>query len=79
MKSDPNLYVHESKKLYVLAYVDDLMFFGSCADVSTLIADLQKDLLLKVTGTLDEGNDVLRPEPEENLNFHLCRYEPILH
>ncbi|OLP97472.1 Retrovirus-related Pol polyprotein from transposon TNT 1-94 [Symbiodinium microadriaticum] len=56
MKSDPNLYVHESKKLYVLAYVDDLMFFGSCADVSTLIADLQKDLLLKVTGTLDEGN-----------------------
>ena len=56
MKSDPNLYVHESKKLYVLAYVDDLMFFGSCADVSTLIADLQKDLLLKVTGTLDEGD-----------------------
>ena len=56
MKSDPNLYVHESKKLYVLAYVDDLMFFGSSADVSTLIADLQKDLLLKVTGTLDEGN-----------------------
>ncbi|OLQ10186.1 hypothetical protein AK812_SmicGene6122 [Symbiodinium microadriaticum] len=48
MKSDPNLYVHESKKLYVLAYVDDLMFFDSCADVSTLIADLQKDLLLKV-------------------------------
>ena len=56
MKSDPNLYVHESKKLYVLAYVDDLMFFGSCADVSTSIADLQKDLLLKVTGALDEGN-----------------------
>ena len=59
MKSDPNLYVHESKKLYVLAYVDDLMFLGSCADVSTLIADLQKiqkDLLLKATGTLDEGN-----------------------
>ena len=38
-----------------LAYVDDLMFFGSQADVSTLIQDLQKDLLLKVTGTLDEG------------------------
>ena len=31
------------------------MFFGSQADVSTLIKDLQKDLLLKVTGTLDEG------------------------
>ena len=55
MKPDPNLYVHDSKQLYVLAYVDDLMFFGSQADVSTLIKDLQKDLLLKVTGTLDEG------------------------
>ena len=55
MKSDPNLYVHDSKQLYVLAYVDDLMFFGSQADVSTLIQDLQKDLLLKVTGTLNEG------------------------
>ena len=31
------------------------MFFGSQADVSTLIQDLQKDLLLKVTGTLNEG------------------------
>ena len=58
MKSDPNLYVHESKQLYVLAYVDDLMFFGSKADVSTVIKDLQKDLLLKVTGTLDEGDSV---------------------
>ena len=55
MKSDPNLYVHDSKQLYVLAYADDLMFFGSQADVSTLIQDLQKDLLLKVTGTLNEG------------------------
>ena len=54
MKSDPNLSVHDSKQLYVLAHVDDLMFFGSQADVSTLIKD-QKDLLLKVTGTLDEG------------------------
>ena len=55
MKSDPNLYVHDSKQLYVLAYVDDLMFFGSQADVSTLTKDLQKDLLLKVTGTFNEG------------------------
>ena len=59
MKSDPNLYVHESKQLYVLAYVDDLMFFGSKADVSTVISDLQKDLLLKVTGTLDEGDSAM--------------------
>ena len=29
MKSDSILYVHESKKLYVFAYVEDLMFFDS--------------------------------------------------
>ena len=44
--------MHDSKQLYIL---DDLMAFGSQADVSTLIQDLQKDSLLKVTGTLDES------------------------
>ena len=50
MKSDPNLYVHSTKKLYVLAYVDDLMFFGSKPDIDPCVQDLQKDLLLKMTG-----------------------------
>ena len=59
MKSDPNLYVHNTKQLYVLAYVDDLMFFGSEADVSALVQDLQKDLLLKMTGTLNENQSVI--------------------
>ena len=54
VKSDPNLYVHETKQLYVLAYVDDLMFFGSKPDVELSVADLQKDLLLKMT---------IRPQP----------------
>ena len=59
MKSDPNLYVHNTKQLYVLAYVDDLMFFGSEVDVSALVQDLQKDLLLKMTGTLNENQRVI--------------------
>ena len=59
MKSDPNLYVHNTKQLYVLAYVDDLMFFGSEVDVSALVQDLQKDLLLKMTGTLNENQSVI--------------------
>ena len=59
MKSDPNLYVHNDKRLYVLAYVDDLMFFGSEVDVSALVQDLQKDLLLKMTGTLNENQSVI--------------------
>ena len=59
MKSDPNLYVHDTRQLYVLAYVDDLMFFGSEVDVSALVQDLQKDLLLKMTGTLNENQSVI--------------------
>ena len=51
MKSDPNLHVRGTKKLYVLAYVDDLMFFGSKPDIDLCVQDLQKDLLLKMTGT----------------------------
>ena len=58
MKSDPNLYVRSTKKLYVLAYVDDLMFFGSKPDIDLRVQDLQKDLLLKMTGTLTEGQTV---------------------
>eukprot|EP00438_Fugacium_kawagutii_P005573 Skav228719 [mRNA] locus=scaffold1830:163434:164903:- [translate_table: standard] len=57
-KSDPNLYVHSTKKLYVLAYVDDLMVFGSDDDVKQLVTDLSKDLLVKQTGELTEGNTV---------------------
>ena len=42
MKSDPNLYVHKEKRLYVLAYVDDLMFFGSKPDVELCVQQLQR-------------------------------------
>ena len=57
MKSDPNLYVHTEKRLYVLVYVDDLMFFGNKKHVEQCVSDLRKDLLLKVTGTLEEGSE----------------------
>ena len=58
MKSDPNLYVHVQKRVYVLAYVDDLMVFGSRAAIDHFTKELSKDLLLKITGQLSEGNDV---------------------
>ena len=58
MKSDPNLYVHSTKKPYVLAYVDDLMLFGSRPDIDLCVQDLQKDSLLKMTGTLTERQTV---------------------
>ena len=44
MKSDPNLYVYNQKRLYVLTYVDDLMFFGSRPDIDVLANDMRKEL-----------------------------------
>ena len=58
MKSEPDLYVRKTKRLYVLAYVDDLMFFGCKPDVDDLISILRKELILKVTGELTEGSQV---------------------
>ena len=58
MKSDPNLYVNKTKRLYVLAYVDDLMFFGCKPDADDLISILRKELILKITGELTEGSQV---------------------
>ena len=57
MKSDPNLYFHAKRKIYLLCYVDDLMLFGERKSVADLVADLQKELLLRVTGELSEGQE----------------------
>ena len=57
MKSDPNLYFHAKRKIYLLCYVDDLMLFGERKAVADLVADLQKELLLRVTGELSEGQE----------------------
>ena len=58
MKSDPNLYVRRQKRLYILCYVDDLMFFGSQPDIQAAISDLSKDLILKVSGRLTDGKEL---------------------
>ena len=57
MKSDPNLYFHAKRKIYLLCYVDDLMLFGERKAVADLVADLQTELLLRVTGELSEGQE----------------------
>ena len=33
LKSDPNLYRHQTKKLWALVYVDSLMFVGEQRDI----------------------------------------------
>ena len=57
MKSDPNLYYSASRKVYILCYVDDLMIFGDKKAVAEVVESLQKELLLRVTGELSEGQE----------------------
>ena len=55
-KSDPNLYCHESGKLYVLAYVDNLLAVGSDEIRKDFISRLSEEVLLK-TGQLVPGTE----------------------
>ena len=54
-KSDPNLYCHESGKLYVLAYVDDLLVVGTDEMRKQFMSRLSEEVLLKETGQLVPG------------------------
>ena len=56
-KSDPNLYCHESGKLYVLAYVDDLLVVGTDEMRKDFMSRLSKEVLLKETGQLVPGTE----------------------
>ena len=58
MKSDPNLNVHKTMRLYVLTYVDDLMFFGDRSDIDMVMTEMRQELLLKTTDHLSEGQEV---------------------
>ena len=77
MKSDLNLYVHKAKRLYVLAYVDDLMFFGCKPDVDDLISILRKELILKVTGPARKGNIHLKLSHLSHFGAS-SRYHPVV-
>ena len=57
MKSDPNLYYSVLRKVYILCYVDDLMVFGDKKAVADVVESLQKELLLRVTEELSEGQE----------------------
>ena len=56
-KSDPNLYCHESGKLYVLAYVDDLLVLGTDEMRRDFMSRLSEEVLLKETGQLVPGTE----------------------
>ena len=56
-KSDPNLYCHASGKLYVLAYVDDLLVVGTDEMRKDFMSRLSEEVLLKETGQLVPGTE----------------------
>ena len=56
-KSDPNLYCHESGKLYVLAYIDDLLVVGTDEMRKDFTSKLSEEVLLKETGNLVPGTE----------------------
>eukprot|EP00439_Symbiodinium_sp_Y106_P016692 s1580_g2.t1 len=56
-KSDPNLYCHSSKQLYVLAYVGDLLIAVDSEKAQEFIEALNKEFLVKVTANLDAGTE----------------------
>ena len=46
-KSEPNLYCHESGRLYVLAYVDDLLVVGADEMRKSFMSQLSEEVLRK--------------------------------
>ena len=59
-KTDPNLYCHSPKELYVLCYVDDLLVCGNPERIKVFTEQLSKEVLLKVEGEL---------KPQTTVNF----------
>jgi hypothetical protein len=58
--TDPDIYVDAVHQVYVIAYVDDIMWFGEKLHIENFFKEFQKRVLLKVTGHLVPG---------ESLNF----------
>ena len=56
-KNDPNLYYHESGKLYVFAYIDDLLVVGTEDIRKDFMSRLSEEILLKETGQLVPGTE----------------------
>ena len=56
-KSDPNLYCHESGRLRVLAFVDELLVVGTDEVRKDFMSKLSEEVLLKETGKLVPGTE----------------------
>ena len=56
--SEPNVYKNILGTLYVMAYVDDLLFFGEDTEVTRVFKAIQAQVLLRPTGELLIGHTI---------------------
>ena len=56
LQSEPNVYTNGN--LYIMVYVDDLMFIGQPDEVDRIFKEIQDKMLLRPTGTCTPGKSV---------------------
>ena len=56
--SEPNVYKNTLGTLYVMAYVDDLLFFAEDTEVTKVFKAIQAQVLLRPTGELLVGHTI---------------------
>ena len=58
LTSEPNVYRNNEQTMFVMVYVDDLLFLGQQQEVEKTFNEVQKHVLLRPTGTLGIGQTI---------------------
>ena len=58
LTSEPNVYRNKEQTMFVMVYVDDLLFLGQPQEVNKTFQEIQKHVLLRPTGTLGVGQTI---------------------
>ena len=58
LTSEPNVYRNNEQIMFVMVYVDDLLFLGQQQEVDKTFKEVQKHVLLRPTGTLGIGQTI---------------------
>ena len=58
LTSEPNVYRNNEQTMFVMVYVDDLLFLGQQQEVDKTFKEVQKRVLLRPTGTLGIGQTI---------------------
>ena len=56
--SEPNVYRNEQQTVFVMVYVDDLLFIGEQSEVNKIFEAIQQKVLLRPTGELTYGKTI---------------------